>query len=156
MKRSVTLFAVPFGLLLLGWCATTAAFAAPRIESRLVGGWQEGMNSRIAGWSPEQLRRARSLGLLGSVIRFNSDHTFAIYACGTKKGVLRKVGMDSIKGTWQLTDGGALVSTVAARGKSLKIETQPSWEGEQLVLRNKDGSVATRSGRYSGALPPNC
>ncbi|MFL6675906.1 MAG: hypothetical protein ACJ8LG_21770 [Massilia sp.] len=156
MKRPVRLLAVPLALMLFGSCAAAGAAAAWKNEARLRGAWQEGMNPRIAGWSPEQLRRARTLGLLGGVIRFNADHTFAMYACGAKKGALRKVGLESIKGRWELTQAGGLVSTVTAHGKVLKIETGLRWEGDQMILLNKDGSVASRAGRYSGGLPPSC
>jgi alpha-ketoglutarate-dependent taurine dioxygenase len=96
-------------------------------------------------------------GLLGAVVQYNADHTFVMYPpCGAKKDDLRKAGFHSINGTWELTETGELIAKLEANGKSMKIETKLTWQDDQMVLTNSNGSVASKSGRYLGALPPSC
>lgn len=157
MNPAVKIFVVPLAFLFFGVCANAADSVASKNEEKLVGAWQEGMSSRLAGANAEQLRRAEDAGLLGSVVQYNADHTFVLYpSCGTKKDEMRKVGVQSIKGTWELTEAGYLISKVEARGKSLTIDTKLTWKDGQMVLLNKNGSVAGKSGRYLGTLPPGC
>ena len=126
-------------------------------EAKLVGAWQEGMTPQVAGWNEKQLAMAKKAGLLGPVTQFNPDHTFVMYPrCGAKRDDLRKAGLDSIRGTWKLTEGGDLISQVDAMGRSVKLENKVTWQDGQMILLNKNGSVAQKAGRYVGPLPPSC
>jgi hypothetical protein len=151
-RCSTFLFAVPV-LFIFGGALAHAADAAGN-ESRLIGAWQEGARGNA---TPGQTRLATKAGSLGAVSKFDADHTFVIYPpCGQKTNEMRKLGMDAVRGTWELTGAGELVSTVNANGRSLKIENGVSWDQDQMILTNRNGSVAGKFGRYTGTLPPSC
>lgn len=157
MNPAVKIVVIPLAFLLCGFYANAADALTSKNEEKLVGAWQEGMSPQLAGANAEQLQRAEKAGLLGGVVQYNADHTFVMYpSCGTKKDELRKVGVQSIKGTWELTEGDDLISKVEAKGRSLRIDTKLTWKDGQMVLLNKNGSVAGKSGRYLGTLPPSC
>lgn len=89
--------------------------------------------------------------LLRGVVQYSEDHPITMYPpCGVKSDDLRKVGMQSIKSTWELSGGDQLIVKVEANGKSMKIETKLTWDEDQLILVNKNGTVANKSGRFLG------
>ena len=142
---------------LLFSCGAGAAAPAAQGEAALVGAWQEGMTPQMATWNAQQMQTARTSGVLGTVVHYKADHSFVVYPpCGPKLDALRKVGVQTIKGTWELTEAGQLVSQVSAGGKVLKIDTKLTWQDGQMVLLNKNGGVAQKAGPYTGALPPAC
>ena len=129
MTRAAKFLAIPFSFLLFGSFANAAGAADPQKEAKLVGAWQEGLTSQLAAGDGEQLRRAKSAGLLGAVVQYNADHTFVMYApCGPKKNDLRKAEVMAIKGTWELSATDELISNVSANGRSLKIENKLTLE----------------------------
>lgn len=136
------------------FAATAENLASPN-EAKLIGAWQEGRPSNIQ--DEGRVQGMKAAGALGAVTQFNADHTFTMYPpCGAKKDDLRRAGMQSIKGTWQLTEAGDLISEVEVNGRRLKIETKLTWKDDQMVLLNKTGTVANKSGRYFGSFPPSC
>ena len=142
---------------LIAASVSAAGPAASQNEAKLVGAWQEGMTSQAAAWNEKQLAMAKKAGLLGAVTEYKADHTFVMYPpCGPKRDDLRKAGLESIKGSWKLTDAGDLISQVDDMGMSMKIENKVTWQDGQMILLNKDGSVSQKAGRYKGPLPPSC
>lgn len=126
-------------------------------ERRLIGAWQEGMTPRLAQAMPEQRNMAKKAGLLGSVIVYKADHRFAIYpACGPKQADLRKAGLQSVQGTWQLADSGELISTVSIAGRELKTQARVQWQDGQMISLDTQGRVVLKAGKYEGPVPPEC
>lgn len=137
--------------------AAGAAAPAPQAEAAIVGTWQEGITPQMASWDARQMQAAKTSGVLGSIVQYKADHTFVLYPpCGPKQDALRKVGVQTISGTWELNGDGDLVSQVQAGAKVLKIGTRLTWQNGQMILLNKNGSVAQRAGPYTGPLPPVC
>lgn len=156
MKLGVKAGLALFMCLFVG-SASAAGPAASKNEAKLVGVWQEGMTPQMAAWNEKQLAMAKKAGLFGAVTQFNPDHTFVVYPpCGAKRDELRKAGLESIKGTWELTEAGGLISQVDVNGRSMKIENKVTWQDGQMFMLNKNGSVAQKAGRYAGPLPPGC
>ena len=148
---------ISLALALASSVALAHAAASSHNEAKLIGAWQEGLTPRLAAGTPKQLQMAQQAGLLGEVTLYKADHSFVIYPpCGPKKEDLRKAGLDSIKGTWQLSDTNDLVSEINVKGQSMKIDAKLSWQDGQMVATNKYGSVSQRAGRYAGPLPPAC
>ncbi len=142
---------------LLFSCGAGAAAPALQQEAAIVGAWQEGMTPRMSTWNAKQMAMAKTSGLLGTIVQYKADHSFVVYPpCGAKRDALRKAGVQTITGTWALTEAGHLVSQVEAGGKVLKIDTKLTWQDGQMVLLNKNGGVAQKAGPYTGPLPPAC
>ena len=156
MKQWMNIGMASCALLLSAGVGAAAAPAAQQ-EAAIVGAWQEGMTPQMSTWNAKQMQMAKTSGLLGPIVEYNADHTFVVYPpCGSKQEALRKVGVQAMKGTWELTETGNLVSQIDAGGKLLKIDTTLTWQDGQMILLNKNGSVAQKAGRYSGPLPPAC
>jgi hypothetical protein len=157
MTRALKLLVFPLASLLFCSLGNAADPALSQNEVKLVGTWQEGMTSRFAKANAEQLRMAKRVGLLGAVVQYNADHTFAMYPpCGAKRDDLRKAGFDSMTGKWQLTEAGDLLVTVEAKGQSFPIESRLTWKDDQLIVTAKHGNAVSKSGPYVGPLPPSC
>ena len=155
--RRVVKKLIPIASMLFASFANAAGPALSQDEAKLIGAWQEGLSARLADGGPAKLQMAKKAGLLGGVVEYKADRTFVMYPpCGPKRDSLRKAGFEHIGGKWELTEAGALLTTIDAFGQPMKLETKLTWKDDQLVLLNKNGSVANKSGRYPGTLPPAC
>lgn len=126
-------------------------------EARLIGAWQEGLTPKLAQGSPEQATTARKAGLLGAITVFKADHRFELHLpCGAKQAELRKLGMQFIPGTWQLSKSGDLILTVT-NGKRQAVEQGKLHLSEgQMTWTGKNGRVLQKAGKYEGPLPLVC
>jgi hypothetical protein len=145
-------------LFLFNVAAAAAAPATSRDEARLIGAWQEGMTQRLAQGTPEQRAMARKAGLLGAITVFKEDHRFELHPpCGAKQDDLRKVGLKSVPGTWQLSDAGELSVTIGAGQRSIVTRGTLQWRAGQMAWVGTDGRLLQKlAGKYDGPLPPTC
>lgn len=144
-------------ILLSALAAASAAKPRPD-EARLIGAWQEGLTQRLAQGTPEQLAMAGKTGLFGAITVFKADHSFELHPpCGPKQEDLRRVGLQSVPGTWHLSDAGELTVTIGHGQRKIVTQGRLQWRAGQMSWVGKDGRLLQReAGKYAGPLPPAC
>lgn len=152
---------IRLGALFLFNAAAAAIAATPatrRDEARLIGAWQEGLSAQLAQGTPEQRATARKAGLLGAITVFKEDHRFELHPpCGAKQDDLRKIGLKSVPGTWQLSDSDELSVTIGTGQRSIVTKGRLQWKAGQLAWVGADGRLLQKlAGKYDGPLPPEC
>lgn len=126
------------------------------IESKLVGVWAEGLSKKSSTASPAALAKLAESGLIANVVEYKPDHSFVMYPKCADLADFRQNGIETLKGTWTLSQAGELAITVTKDGKSHTFSTNLTWEDGALVLTDKDGKPGGTSRRYNGSLPPHC
>ena len=143
--------------LLAAACANASPPAAADNEARLVGAWQKDLSPQLSQLPPEQREKAARSGLLGAVIVYRADHRVEMYPpCGAKREALAAMGLQSVSGTWALSESGKLTMSVSMMGKSHDARASLQWQDEQIVLRDPSIGSMDKFGRYDGPLPPAC
>jgi hypothetical protein len=138
-------------------CTSASAAAASDNEARLVGAWQKDLSPKLSQLPPEQRQKAARAGLLGAVIVYHADHRVEMYPpCGAKRDALAAMGLQSVAGTWALSESGELAVSVDIIGKSQDLRTSLQWLDDQIVMRELRSGAVDRFGRYDGPLPPAC
>ena len=116
-------------LLLFAFGFTPLAIGAEAgLGDRLVGVWRE--------YHPSS-----------NVVRFNRDGTTRLYL---RKGEIRD--LRSLDGKWVISDSGMLAITYAVGEKSLTLEARLTYEGEEMILIEKNGDQ-TKHRRHVGPIP---
>lgn len=135
--------------ILLGAAAAATAATPSRDEARLIGAWQEGLPQRLAQGTPAQP---------GAITVFKADHSFELHPpCGPKQEDLRRVGLQSVPGTWHLSDAGELTVTIGIGQRKIVTQGRLQWKAGQMAWVGKDGRLLQRAaGKYAGPLPPAC
>jgi hypothetical protein len=139
-------------------CANASSTSAADNEARLVGAWQKDLSPNLSQLPPEQRQKAARAGLLGAVIVYQADHRVEMYPpCGAKREALAAMGLQSVAGTWALSESGELAVSVDFMGKPMDVQSSLQWrEDGQIVLRGLSNGSVDRFGRYDGPLPPAC
>jgi hypothetical protein len=143
--------------LLAAACANASSETAADNEARLVGAWQKDLSPQLLQLSPDRRLAAARAGLLGAVMVYGADHRFEMYPpCGAKRDALAAMGVQSVIGTWTLSDAGELAVRVDLMGKPMDMHMRLQWQDEQVVMRDLNSSASEKLGRYDGPLPPAC
>jgi hypothetical protein len=144
-------------LLVAATCANASSAAAEDNEARLVGAWQKDLSPTLSQLPPEQRQQAARAGVLGAVIVYQADHRVEMYPpCGAKRDALAAMGLQSVSGTWTLSETGELALSVSMLGKPLDMRIKLEWQDEQMVTRDPSSGAMDKFGRYDGPLPPAC
>ena len=98
------------------------------LGDRLVGVWREYFPS-------------------SNVVQFYKDGTTKLYL---KKGEIRD--LRSLDGKWIISDAGMLAITYAVGDKTLTLEAKLSYEGEEMILTEKNGDQ-TKHRKHVGPIP---
>ncbi len=143
--------------LVAGACANASSATSADDEARLVGAWQKDLSPRLSQLPPEKRLMMARAGVLGAVIVYQADHRVEMYPpCGAKKDALAAKGLQSVTGTWTLSDAGELAVRVDMLGKPMDLPTSLQWQGEQIALRDLNTGKVEILGRYDGPLPLAC
>ena len=98
------------------------------LGDRLVGVWREYFPS-------------------SNVVQFYKNGATKLYL---KKGEIRD--LRSLDGKWVISDAGMLAITYAVGEKSLTLEARLSYEGEEMILTEKNGDQ-TKHRKHVGPIP---
>jgi len=82
-----------------------------------------------------------------NVVQFYKDGTTKLYL---KKGEIRD--LRSLDGKWAISDAGMLSITYAVGEKTLTLEAKLSYEGEEMILTEKNGDQ-TKHRKHVGPIP---
>ena len=108
--------------------APFAIGAEAGLGDRLVGVWRE--------YHPSS-----------NVVQFLRDGTTRLYL---RKGEIRD--LRSLDGKWVISDSGMLAITYAVGDKSLTLEARLTYEGEEMILTEKNGDQ-TKHRKHVGPIP---